>query len=74
MMLADNSETNCKPSVTGHVPLLQCQHPGPVHGILAGYELDDSWDAVLNASYNAEENNIVFLTYRYGGRPEVGYP
>ena len=61
--LADNSETNCKPSVTGHVPPLQRQHSGPVHGILAGYESDDSWDAVLNASYDTEENNIAFLTY-----------
>ena len=48
--------------------------PTLVHGVLAGYESDDSWDVVLNANYEEEENNVALLTYRYSDRPQPGYP
>ena len=39
----EDTANNHKPGVTGCVLPLQCQHPGPVHGIPVGYESDDAF-------------------------------
>ena len=70
----EDTANNHKPSVTGCVLPLQCQHLGPVHGIPAGYESDDSWDAALTAAFEAEDNNIALLTYRYQNSNPTAHP